>query len=109
MPFRFWTFDHWMNFGIFLCGAVTAIGVTASTHWGDVPGLFTVANTIGFLISTMGFLRASVTTAARNPELGTRSSDPEDTERVKQVGSRTIPIPPMTPGRPVDPDAPKEP
>ncbi len=107
MPFRFWTFDHWMNFGIFLLGAVTAIGITASTHWGDVPGLFTVANTIGFLISVMGFLRASVTNAARNPDLGTRSTDPAPTERVKVVGDKVVPVPPVTPGRPVDPEAPK--
>jgi hypothetical protein len=107
MPFKFWTFDHWMNFLIFLAGAVTAIGITATTRWSDVPGLFTVANTLGFVISTAGFLRASVTTAARNPELGTRSTDPAPTERVVKVGTQTVPVPPVTPGRPVDLDAPK--
>src|SRR5678815_3636811 len=108
LPFQYWTWDHWMNFGIFLLGAITAVGITASTHWGDVPGLFTPATTIGFLVSTLGFLRASVTTAARNPELGTRSTDPEDTERVKKIGPIVLPVPPVTPGRPLDPDA-KEP
>jgi hypothetical protein len=108
LPFQYWTFDHWMNFGIFLLGAVTAVGITASTHWGEVPGLFTPATTIGFLVSLLGFLRASVTTAARNPELGTRSTDPAPTERVVQVGSKVVPVPPVTPGRPVDPDL-KEP
>ena len=107
MPFKFWSFDHWMNFGIFLLGAVTAIGITATTHWGDVPGLFTVANTIGFLISVMGFLRASVTDKARDPTLGSRSTDPAPTERVVKVGSTVVPVPPVTPGRPVDPDATK--
>lgn len=66
MPFTRWTFDHWMNFVIFLCGAITAIGITATTRWSDVPGLFTVATTLGFLISTAGFLRASVTNAPRD-------------------------------------------
>lgn len=110
LPFRHWTFDHWMNFGIFLGGAVTAVGITASTHWGDVPALFTPATVIGFLISVMGFLRASVTTAARDPNLGTRSTDPSPTERVVRVGGQNVPVPPVTPGRPLDPDAaPKEP
>ena len=104
MPFKSRTFDHWMNFGIFILGAVTAVGITASTHWGDVPGLFTPATTIGFLVSLLGFLRASVTTAARNPELGTRSTDPAPTERVVKVGGKVVPVPPVTPGRPVDPD-----
>jgi len=104
MPFRYWTFDHWMNFGIFLLGAITAVGITASTQWGQVPSLFTPATTIGFAVSTLGFLRASVTNAARDPALGTRSTDPEPTERVVQIGSKVIPIPPTNPGRPVDPD-----
>jgi hypothetical protein len=108
LPFQYWTFDHWMNFGIFLLGAVTAVGITASTHWGEVPGLFTPATTIGFLVSLLGFLRASVTTAARNPELGTRSTDPAPTERVMDVKGKIVPVPPVTPGRPVDPDL-KEP
>lgn len=106
MPFKFWSFDHWMNFGIFIGGAVTAIGITASTHWGDVPALFTPATVIGFAISVMGFLRASVTDKARDPTLGSRSTDPAPTERVVTVGSTVVPVPPVTPGRPVDPDAP---
>lgn len=107
VPFRYWSFDHWMNFGIFLLGAVTAIGITATTHWGEVPGLFTVANTIGFLISVMGFLRASMTDKARDPAMGTRASDPLPTAPLVQVGQTVEPIPPVTEGRPVE--APKEP
>jgi hypothetical protein len=107
-PFRFWTFDHWMNFGIFLLGAIAAVGITASTQWAQVPALFTPATTIGFGVSLFAFLRASVTNAARNPELGTRSTDPAPTERVVQVGAKVVPVPPVTPGRPVDPDT-KEP
>jgi hypothetical protein len=104
MPFRFWSFDHWMNFGIFLLGAVTAIGITAGTHWGDVPNLFTPATVIGFLISIMGFLRASVTNAARDPKMGTRASDPEPTAPLERVGNTVVPVPPVNPGRPVDPE-----
>lgn len=100
MPFRYWSFDHWMNFLIFLAGAVTAIGITATTQWSQVPGLFTVANTLGFVISTAGFLRASMTNAARDPQRGTRSTDPAPTERVVQVGNAVVPVPPVTPGRP---------
>lgn len=100
MPFKHWTFDHWCNFGIFLLGAVSAIGITATTRWSDVPALFTVANTIGFFISTLGFLRASVTNAARDPNVGTRSTDPAPTERI--VAGR--PVPPVVPGRPVEPE-----
>jgi len=107
-PFKFWTWDHWLNFGIFVLGAVTAVGITASTQWAQVPDLFTPATTIGFAVSTLGFLRASVTTAARNPELGTRSTDPAPTERIVKLGDKTVPVPPITPGRPVDPDL-KEP
>src|SRR6476469_9891371 len=103
LPFQYWTADHWMNFGIFILGAVAAVGITASTHWGDVPGLFTPATTIGFLVSTLGFLKASVTDKARNPELGTRATDPAPTERIVKLGDKTVPVPPITPGRPVDP------
>jgi glycerol uptake facilitator-like aquaporin len=107
MPFRFWSFDHWMNFVIFLAGAVLAVGITAATQWQDLPKLFTPAIVLGFVISTAGFLKASVTNAARNPDIGTRSTDPNPTERVVQVGQATIPVPPVTPGRPVE--SPKEP
>lgn len=104
MPFKFWTFDHWMNFVIFLAGAVTAIGITATTRWADVPNLFTVANTLGFIISTAGFLRASNTNAARDPSLGTRSTDPSPTERILNVGGKVVPVPPPVPGRPIEPE-----
>ncbi len=86
MPFKFWSFDHWM---------------------GSVPALFTPATTIGFLISVMGFLRASMTDKARDPTFGSRSTDPNPTERVVKVGGAVMPVPPVTPGRPLDPDAPK--
>lgn len=110
MPFKFWTFDHWMNFGIFLLGAISAIGITASTSWGQVPSLFTPATVIGFLIATFGFLRASVTTAARDPLLGTRRSDPNPTAPLVLVSPNAVaPVPPVTEGRPVDPDTKKEP
>ena len=104
MPFKFWSWDHWINFGIFVLGAVTAVGITASTQWGQVPHLFTPATTIGFLVSTLGFMRASNTNAARNPELGTRSTDPSPTERVVPVGNINVAVPPVNPGRPVDPE-----
>lgn len=107
LPFKFWTFDHWMNFGIFILGAVTAVGITATTRWWDVPSLFTPATVIGFAISVMGFLRASVTDKARDPALGSRSTDPNPTERVVKVGQVDVGVPPVTPGRPLDPDAPK--
>ena len=98
-PFKFWTFDHWLNFGIFILGAVTAVGITASTRWYDVPNLFTPATVIGFLISVMGFLRASQTNAARDPEFGTRKSDPNPTVQVEQVGPNTVvAVPPVTAG-----------
>lgn len=106
-PIRFWTADHWLNFGIFIGGAVTAVGITATTSWGAVPALFTPATTIGFIISIMGFLRASLTDKARNPTLGSRSTDPNPTERVVGVGPVNVGVPPVTPGRPLDPDAPK--
>ena len=105
-PFRFWSGDHWLNFGIFLLGAVAAVGITGATGWHQIPGLFTPANTIGFLVSTLGFLRASVTKAARDPEVGTRSTDPSPTERVINVAGKTIPIPPVTPGRPTEQENP---
>src|SRR5678816_79994 len=107
-PFKFWIAKHWINFGIFFLGALTPLGITASTHWGDVPALFTPAATIGFGISLFGFMRATQTDKARDPELGTRHTDPAPTERVVQVGQKVVPVPPINPGRPVDPDL-KEP
>jgi hypothetical protein len=32
-PFKFWTADHWLNFGIFLLGAISTVGITATTGW----------------------------------------------------------------------------
>jgi hypothetical protein len=106
MPFRFWTFDHWINFFVFVLGAViTGAGITASTHWGDIPALLTPVVVIGFLITVGGFLRAAQTTAARDPKLGTRESDPLPTAPIMQVGPNTVaPVPPVTPGRPVEPE-----
>ncbi len=103
-PLRFWTSEHWLNFIIYVAGAVLAVGVTATTSWPDMLKLFTPAIVLGFIISTCGFIKATVTDKARNPELGTRSTDPAPTERVVQVGSKTVPVPPVNPGRPVDPD-----
>jgi hypothetical protein len=111
-PFKlnFWSAEHWINLGIFVLGALTPIIGTATTKWSDVPPLFTPVATIGFLLSLLGFMRQSVTKAARDPALGTRSTDPARTERVVKVGNQDVPIPPSIPGRPVDPDAlPKEP
>jgi hypothetical protein len=109
LPFklRFWTAEHWINLGIFVLGALTPIIGTATTKWSDVPPLFTPVATIGFLLSLLGFLRQSVTKAARDPALGTRSTDPAPTERIVRVGDQAVPVPPVTPGRPIDPDAPK--
>jgi hypothetical protein len=109
-PFKvnFWTAEHWINFGIFVLGALSPIIGAAATRWSDIPALFTPAATVGFLLTLLGFLRQSVTKAARDPSLGTRSTDPADTERVKKVGPVTLPVPPVTPGRPVDPET-KEP
>ncbi len=104
MPFRYWTFDHWMNFVIFLAGAVLAVGVTAATQWNDVPKLFTPAIVLGFIISTAGFLKASLTDKARNPELGTRKTDPSPTAPLVQVDHHIEAVPPVNPGRPVDPE-----
>jgi hypothetical protein len=109
MPFKFWTFDHWMNLVIFLAGAVLAVGVTAATSWADMVKLFTPAIVLGFLISTAGFLKASNTNAARDPTLGTRRSDPNPTAPLVEVGPNAVaPVPPVTAGRPVDPEK-KEP
>jgi hypothetical protein len=102
VPFRFWTFDHWINFSIFVLGAVSAIGITASTHWGDVPNLFTPATVIGFLISVGGFLRATKTPEARDPKVGTRESDPLPTAPIVIDQGHVEPVPPVNPGRPVE-------
>lgn len=103
-PFKFWGTDQWLNFVIFLAGAVLAVGVTAATSWPDMLKLFTPAIVLGFVISTAGFLKASNTSAGRDPTLGTRATDPAPTERVMKVGPVNVAIPPVTPGRPVDPE-----
>jgi hypothetical protein len=107
--FSNWTAQHWLNFGIFLLGTViSTLGITASTPWADLPKLLTPLTTLGLGISLLGFLLQTATNKPRDPTLGTRSTDPADTERVVQVGQKVVPVPPINPGRPVDPDL-KEP
>jgi hypothetical protein len=103
-PFKFWSADHWLNFGIFLLGAISTIGITAGTSWTQVPSLFTPATVIGFLIATFGFLRSANTNAARDPALGTRATDPSPTAPLVQVDHHIEAVPPVNPGRPVDPE-----
>jgi hypothetical protein len=106
--FTNWTARHWLNFGIFGLGSlITSLSITATTHWGDLPRLFTPFTTIGFLVTVLGFLLQTATGEPRDPKRGTRATDPEDTERVVQVGNKVVAVPPVVPGRPVDPDAPK--
>lgn len=108
-PFKFWTADHWINFGVFFLGAfTTAAGLTASTKWADIPAMLTPLVVIGFLVSLGGFLRASQTNAARDPTLGTRATDPNPTAPLVKVDHHVEAVPPVNPGRPVDPDK-KEP
>jgi hypothetical protein len=108
MPFRFWTFDHWINFGVFVLGAIiTGAGITASTHWADIPSLFTPLVVIGLLISMGGFLRATKTPEARDPSIGTRESDPLPTASIVVDRGHVEPVPPVNPGRPLE--VPKEP
>jgi hypothetical protein len=59
---------------------------------------------IGFLVSVGGFLRATQTNAARNPAIGTRASDPNPTAPLVMDRGQVEPIPPVTAGRPVDPE-----
>ena len=102
-PFKFWGLPQWMNFVIFLSGAVLAVGITAATRWDDLPKLFTPFIVLGFIISLAGFLNASNTNAGRDPTIGTRRSDPSPTAPLEQVGPTIMAVPPVNPGRPIDP------
>ena len=109
-PFKFWGFDQWMNAAIFVLGAlITAAGITATTHWADIPAMLTPAVVIGFLVSVFGFLRASNTNAGRDPSVGTRATDPNPTAPLVIDRGHVEAVPPVNPGRPVDPDVKKEP
>ena len=109
-PFRFWGADQWMNGAIFVLGAfVTAAGITSSTHWADIPAMLTPAVVIGFALSVFGFIRASNTNAGRDPSVGTRKTDPLPTAPLVIDQGHVEPVPPVNPGRPVDPDLKKEP
>jgi len=106
--FTNWTARHVLNFSIFMLGSlITSLSITGTTQWGDIPRLFTPFTTIGFLVTLLGFLQQTATGEPRDPKFGTRSTDPADTERVMKVGSKTVTVPPVVEGRPVDPDAPK--
>lgn len=107
--FSNWTAQHWLNLGIFTLGTViSTLGITASTPWADLPKLLTPLTTLGLGISLLGFLLQTATNKPRDPAFGTRSTDPENTERVRKIGPVSVPVPPVIPGRPLDPDA-KEP
>lgn len=107
--FSNWTPRHWLNFGIFLFGGlVTTFGITASTPWSGLLQLFTPLTTIGYFISLLGFLLSTATGEPRDPQFGTRATDPNPTAPLVVVDHHVEAVPPMTPGRPLDPDT-KEP
>lgn len=109
--FSNWTARHWINFGIFLFGGMTAtLGITASTPWSDLPKLFTPLTTFGMIVSILGFMLQTATNSPRDPTVGTRSTDPLPTAAiVEDRRGQAVPIPPATPGRPTEPEPPKEP
>jgi hypothetical protein len=108
--FSNWTARHWLNFLIFMLGGlVTSLSITSSTAWAEIPRLFTPFTTIGFALTILGFLLQTATGEPRDPKRGTRASDPLPTVAVDTSKKGEVDlVPPVTPGRPVDPDT-KEP
>ena len=107
--FTNWTATHWLNLGIFLFGGmISTFGITSSTSWAMLPHLFTPLATIGYLVSLLGFLLQTATNRPRDPNVGQRRSDPNPTAPLEQIAPGVVqPVPPVTPGRPLDPEAPK--
>lgn len=106
--FTNWTATHWLNLGIFLFGGmVSTFGITAATSWSMLPHLFTPLTTIGYLVSLLGFLLQTATNRPRDPKVGERRSDPAPTAPLVEVAPGTIaPVPPVTAGRPTEPEKP---
>ena len=106
--FSNWTARHWLNFGIFLFGGmISTLGITSSTSWAMLPKLFTPLTTLGLCISVLGFLLQTATNSPRDFSKGMRSTDPLPTAAIMPVDGEAVPVPPVTPGLPVDPEAPK--
>ena len=102
-----WTSEHYINLAMFvLTLLMTGLGQISS--WNNIPAAITPISVSAFGLSVLTFLRTMYTAKPRDPSIGTRRSDPLNTQPVVNVGGHAEPVPPVTPGRPVDPDAPKE-
>ena len=101
-----WTLEHWLNLGLFVATLLlTGLGQVAK--WEDVTHAITPLGVSSFGLAVLTFIRTMYTQKPRDPSVGTRRSDPLPTAPVVTVDGQAEPIPPVTPGRPLDPDKPK--
>lgn len=98
-----WTVDHWLNLGLFVA-ATLLVGLGSVKDWHSIMDSITPANVSGFGLAVLTFIRTMYTAKPRDPEVGTRRSDPEDTAPLVQVSPGVVrPVPPVTAGRPTEP------
>ncbi len=103
-----WTLEHWLNLGLFVA-TLLLTGLGQITTWHSIPSAITPLSVSAFGLSVLTFIRTMYTAKPRDPKVGTRATDPMPTAPLVNVGGQAEPIPPVNPGRPVDPNAPQQP
>lgn len=106
-----WNSDHWTNLGLFL-SVLLLTGLGTVTTWDQIPARITPAAVSSFGLAVATFLKTMYTNKPRDPQFGTRSTDPNATVPVvekRSLGGGTTLVPAVveTPGRPVDPNPPQ--
>jgi hypothetical protein len=102
-----WTTEHYINLGLFVL-TLLLTGLAQVQDWDHVTSAITPVSVSGFGLGVLTFIKTMYTAKPRDPNVGTRRSDPMPTAPIVNVGGHQEPVPPVTPGRPVDPDAAKE-
>jgi hypothetical protein len=108
MPFKNWKYQHYLDLLIFIGGLATAISSFVPDTWAAIPAAMTPKVVLGLVIAASGYAKSVSSDRPRDASVGTRRSDPFPTAPVAEVDGQAVPMPPVTAGRPVDPDAPKE-
>ena len=100
-----WTADHYLNLGLFIASTLL-VGLGSVADWHHVFSGITPANVSGFGLGILTFIRTMYTAKPRDPNIGTRSTDPAPTAPLIVTPTKVIPVPPVTPGRPTEPENP---
>jgi hypothetical protein len=79
-------------------------GLGTVPTWHEIPAHITTVNVSAFALSIITFLKTMYTAKPRDPNVGTRRTDPNPTAPIVSVGGEPTAVPPVNPGRPVDPE-----